>query len=40
MCYSMEKCGMTYEGTLRQYGWCNQGIVDLKMYAMVASDRK
>ena len=36
----MEKCGMTYEGTLRQYGWCNQGIVDLKMYAMVASDRK
>lgn len=36
----MKKCGMTYEGTLRQYGWCNQGIVDLKMYAMVASDRK
>ena len=36
----MKKCGMTCEGTLRQYGWCNQGIVDLKIYAMIASDRK
>jgi ribosomal-protein-alanine N-acetyltransferase len=36
----MLKCGMTCEGTLRQYGRCNQGIVDLKIYSMIASDRK
>lgn len=36
----MKKCGMTYEGTLRQYTRCNQGITDIEMYAMVASDRQ
>jgi RimJ/RimL family protein N-acetyltransferase len=36
----MKKCGMLCEGTLRQYGRCNQGIVDLKIYSMIASDRK
>ena len=36
----MKKCGMICEGTLRQYGRCNQGIVDLKIYSMIASDRK
>ncbi len=34
----MEKCGMKYEGTLRQYDWSNQGIVDAAMYGMLASD--
>ena len=29
----MKKCGMEYEGTLRQYGWNNQGICDVCMYA-------
>ncbi len=34
----MEKAGMTCEGTLRQGGWCNQGIVDLKVYAILKAD--
>ena len=29
----MKKCGMEYEGTLRQYGRNNQGICDVCMYA-------
>ncbi len=34
----MLKCGMTYEGTLRQNDWSNQGIVDASMYGLLASD--
>ncbi|MDR0925151.1 MAG: GNAT family N-acetyltransferase [Hungatella sp.] len=36
----MEKCGMRYEGTMRQAGRNNQGISDLCYYALLASDRK
>lgn len=31
----MQKCGMEYEGTLRQSGWNNQGICDISWYASV-----
>lgn len=31
----MQKCGMTYEGTLRQSGWCNQGISDCAYYGIL-----
>ena len=34
----MEKCGLIYEGTLRNADWNNRGIVDAKMYAILASD--
>lgn len=34
----MEKCGMKYEGTLRQNDWSNQGIVDASMYGLLKSD--
>ena len=34
----MEKCGLLYEGTLRNAGWNNRGIVDAKMYGILASD--
>ena len=34
----MKKCGMTYEGTLRQGGWCNAGMVDLKLYSILACE--
>ena len=36
----MRKCGMTYEGTFRQYIRSNLGIGDASMYALLASDRK
>lgn len=36
----MKKCGMQYEGTLRQFGRNNQGIVDVSYYATLASDRE
>ena len=36
----MRKCGMTFEGTLRQAGQNNQGICDLCIYAVLAEDRK
>ncbi len=35
----MRKCGMVYEGTLRQYGFNNQGICDICTYAQLAQDR-
>lgn len=35
----MIKCGMKYEGTLRQSDWNNQGICDASWYAMLASER-
>lgn len=34
----MQKCGMKYEGTLRQNDWNNQGIVDAAMYGLLKSD--
>ncbi|WP_347563823.1 GNAT family N-acetyltransferase [Clostridium sp. 1001271st1 H5] len=34
----MAACGLKKEGTLRQYGWNNQGICDECIYGMVASD--
>ena len=36
----MKKCGMRYEGTLRQGGWSNGGVGDICCYAMLKSDRK
>lgn len=36
----MRKCGMQYEGTLRQAGRNNRGICDICCYAMLKSDRK
>ena len=35
----MEKCGMLYEGTMRQADFNNQGICDACYYAMLKSDR-
>ena len=35
----MKKCGMIYEGTLRQSDWNNQGICDASYYGILASDR-
>jgi len=34
----MLKCGMKYEGTMRQAHWNNQGIRDSAWYAILASD--
>ena len=35
----MRKCGMHYEGTLRQSDWNNQGICDASWYALLAEER-
>ena len=34
----MIKCGMKYEGTLRQADFSNRGIVDAAMYSILASE--
>lgn len=34
----MEKCGLTYEGTLRKADWNNQGIVDAAIYSLLAEE--
>lgn len=34
----MKKCGMKYEGTLRQADWNNQGICDASYYALLAEE--
>lgn len=34
----MAKCGLKYEGTLRQADFSNQGIVDASMYSLLASE--
>lgn len=34
----MKKCGMKYEGTFRQGGKNNQGIVDIDQYAILKED--
>ena len=35
----MRKCGMKYEGTLRQSDWNNQGVCDASWYALLKSER-
>lgn len=34
----MTKCGLKYEGTLRQAGFSNKGIVDESMFSLLASE--
>ena len=34
----MKKCGLKYEGTLRQADWSNKGIVDACMYSILKSE--
>jgi ribosomal-protein-alanine N-acetyltransferase len=34
----MVKCGLQYEGTLRQADFSNQGIVDAAMYSLLAQE--
>lgn len=34
----MKKCGLTYEGTLRQADFSNQGIVDACIYSLLKSE--
>ena len=36
----MQKCGMTYEGTLRAADYSNRGIVDACMYAILKRDHR
>ena len=36
----MKKCGMIYEGTLRQADRNNQGICDMVVYALLACERE
>ena len=35
----MRKCGMKYEGTLRQSDWNNQGVCDASWYALLKTER-
>jgi ribosomal-protein-alanine N-acetyltransferase len=34
----MVKCGLKYEGTLRQADFSNKGIVDASMYSILSSE--
>lgn len=34
----MKKCGLKYEGTLRQSDWSNQGIVDASVYGLLKEE--
>ncbi|MDY2986611.1 MAG: GNAT family N-acetyltransferase [Peptoniphilus sp.] len=34
----MKKCGLVYEGTLRNADWSNRGIVDACMYSILAEE--
>lgn len=34
----MEKCGLRYEGTLRQWDWNNRGIVDAAYYSLLEGE--
>jgi ribosomal-protein-alanine N-acetyltransferase len=34
----MQKCGLRYEGTLRQADWSNKGVVDACMYSLLKSE--
>ncbi len=35
----MMKCGLKYEGTLRQADWNNQGICDCCIYGLIKADK-
>lgn len=35
----MKKCGMQYEGTMRNSDWNNQGICDASYYAVLSEER-
>lgn len=35
----MKKCGMKFEGTLRQCDWNNQGICDASYYGLLSGER-
>ncbi len=35
----MQKCGMRYEGTLREADWSNQGMCDACYYGLLKKDR-
>lgn len=34
----MEKCGLVYEGTVKEGDWNNQGLCDYAIYGLVAAD--
>lgn len=34
----MQKCGIKYEGTLREADWSNQGTVDAIVYAILSCE--
>lgn len=34
----MKKCGLIYEGTIKQGDWNNQGICDYSIYGLIAED--
>lgn len=36
----MQKCGLRYEGTLRQADWSNKGVVDACVYSLLRSEWK
>lgn len=36
----MKKCGLRYEGTLRQADWSNKGVVDACIYSLLKSEWK
>lgn len=36
----MEKCGLIFEGTIKQGDWNNQGICDYSMHGLIAEDYK
>jgi ribosomal-protein-alanine N-acetyltransferase len=36
----MKKCGLIYEGTVKQGDWNNQGICDYSMYGLILEDYK
>ena len=37
--FVMMKCGLKYEGTLRQADWNNQGICDCCIYGLIKADK-
>lgn len=36
----MKKCGLKYEGTLRQADYSNRGVVDASMYSILKGEWK
>lgn len=37
---AMQKMGMQYEGTLRQAGFCNKGVIDAVWYSVLAGESR